>query len=240
MPDSNLRPDKAAVVDIAELCIISHICIVPVLLAPRSPISIDTSTLELLCQNIFFSCQSLLFVIYALWSRGESWSSIGLIQIEARPLMSKSLCLFTINTAIVLGIMLASAMLFGIPANSRDEKALLALISSSFSRAPFKELCLYITMSIVAGFSEEIIFTGFILGRLARSTRSVVFSIFIVSVVFGVAHSYKSTVGMFVTAVSHAVYCLAFRRWNNLWPLIIAHAATDASVFLAVGVTVPP
>jgi hypothetical protein len=86
---------------------------------------------------------------------------------------------------------------------------------------------------LVGGFSEELLFRGFLLSRTAGMLRSpaagMALGVTAQALLFGSLHIYQGAFGFAfatITAViSGAVYLLNGR---NLWPLIVAHGAWDS------------
>lgn len=88
-----------------------------------------------------------------------------------------------------------------------------------------------------AGFGEEIIWRGFVMSRVARvlgdGKAAWVFSLILVSVLFGLLHLYQGTVGVVLTGVAGLVFGILYlASGRNLWAPIIAHGTTDTLAFL--------
>ena len=86
---------------------------------------------------------------------------------------------------------------------------------------------------IGAAISEEIIFRGFLIGRIeaafggtSRTTTGA--AVVLSSVVFGAAHAYQGPSGMIITGVLGLIFAIMFvASGRNLWLNIIAHGVYD-------------
>lgn len=90
---------------------------------------------------------------------------------------------------------------------------------------------------VIAGFSEEVIFRGFMISRLTTLFGSVkyaaIFAVIVAGVFFGYLHFYNQGYRGFITAgmigITFGIMYLLFKR--NLWPLVIVHACIDTLGF---------
>ena len=86
---------------------------------------------------------------------------------------------------------------------------------------------------IGAAICEEIIFRGFLIGRLeaafgGASRAGTGAAIVLSSVVFGAAHAYQGPTGIIITAVLGLIFAIMFvASGRNLWISIIAHGVYD-------------
>jgi membrane protease YdiL (CAAX protease family) len=85
---------------------------------------------------------------------------------------------------------------------------------------------------VLAGFGEELVWRGYILNRVAdllgRSRLGWSISIGIVSVVFGLAHSYQDWTGIIENSIDGALLALLYIACGrNLIAPIVAHGVTD-------------
>ena len=87
-------------------------------------------------------------------------------------------------------------------------------------------------MWIVAAFGEELLYRGYITKRLANifgDTKTAWFvSIFISSIIFGIAHTYQGTSGVistfFVALIFGAIF---YKNKENLWIGVLTHGIYD-------------
>lgn len=99
-------------------------------------------------------------------------------------------------------------------------------------------LFLYLAISWTsAGFGEEVIYRGFLMGHLARlfggRTISWVAGLIVVSFLFGLSHAYQGDMGIILTVYSAVVLGVLYMASGfNLWYSIIAHGVADTFIFL--------
>ena len=91
----------------------------------------------------------------------------------------------------------------------------------------------------VAAIPEEVIFRGYMLGRLSKSFGGQrvawITSAVVISVIFGVDHFYQGPAGIFATGFVGLLFCFAFMIFRrNLWILIIAHGLIDTLAFISI------
>lgn len=100
-------------------------------------------------------------------------------------------------------------------------------------------LLLFLAVSwTTAGFGEEVIWRGFVMGRAARvfgGTRGAwIASLAVTCVVFGLLHAYQGPAGIALTGFAGLVFGVLFlANGRNLWLPIFTHALTDTFSFLA-------
>jgi len=176
--------------------------------------------------------RSIILALAIIWiarQRGESLSAFGL----ARPQR--------IWLAVALGIVFVAINLFALqPLKDLLREAVNAPPADiSFFDHIHGNLAAYLMWLpvawVAAGFSEEFIFRGYLLNRIAAigrgSVLAWVFAIIVQATVFGLGHLYAGwgvalTVGF--GALFSGVYFLIAGR--NLWALILAHGIWDSAV----------
>lgn len=88
-----------------------------------------------------------------------------------------------------------------------------------------------------AAFGEEVLFRGFLLGRLRALLGGGlgvgVVAAFVQALLFGLAHAYQGPTGILVTGLIGLVFGLLYLRMRSLWPLVIAHGLIDTVGLLA-------
>lgn len=90
------------------------------------------------------------------------------------------------------------------------------------------ELFMWICMSTVAGFVEEIVFRGYFQRQFSTLLRNVWVGMFTAAVVFGLSHAYEGGQRMFLIFVYGVMFgTLAIVR-NSLRPGMMAHALHDS------------
>jgi hypothetical protein len=90
-----------------------------------------------------------------------------------------------------------------------------------------------------AAFGEELLFRGFLLGRIERvlGARSAATASAVVAqaTIFAVAHSYLGTRGIATAMLIGLIYGTWYvLRGRNLWPLVLAHGLTDTVSLFAI------
>jgi len=90
--------------------------------------------------------------------------------------------------------------------------------------------------AVTAGVTEELLFRGYLLPRLELLTRNRYVSIFISSLLFGLAHYKYGTVRNVVDAmVIGSILALYYERYRNIKVVILFHVLWDVSViYLAI------
>ena len=97
---------------------------------------------------------------------------------------------------------------------------------------------MYLTISwTTAGFGEEVIYRGFLMGHFARlfgDTKTGWWtSLIVVSVVFALVHAYQGPMGIILIMFPAILFGIMYIVSGfNLWYTIIAHGTADTFVFL--------
>ena len=91
-------------------------------------------------------------------------------------------------------------------------------------------LTMALVLPLTASIPEEIIYRGFLIGKLSdlfgRSSGGAVLSVLVQSLIFGSIHFQWGAGGMVMTAIMGAVWGTAYLLCNrNLWVVILAHSA---------------
>lgn len=89
-----------------------------------------------------------------------------------------------------------------------------------------------VSVWITAAFCEEVVYRGFLLGRLLEISGSGVFSVVLMSLLhaalFGALHLYQGLLGVISVGVVGFVFGIFFAlQGRNLWALIIVHGLID-------------
>lgn len=95
-----------------------------------------------------------------------------------------------------------------------------------------------------AAFGEELLFRGFLQGRLhtlfGGGRTAGVAAAALQSLLFGFAHAYQGPTGVLVSASIGLVFGLLYLRLRSLWPLIVAHGVIDTIGLIALYAGVVP
>jgi membrane protease YdiL (CAAX protease family) len=173
----------------------------------------------------------LLFASYSAWSRGLTWTTLGL-----RPPRSWSKTL-ALSTAAGVGIFFAYVFLI-LPTASFLTGKPIDLTVFAYLTGDVRELWINLASTwFVDGAAEEMIFRGYLLNRLidfaGASRHATVFGILCSSTIFGLAHSYQGPTGMISSGITGLLFDLLYVWSNrNLWTPILVHGVVD-SVFFA-------
>jgi membrane protease YdiL (CAAX protease family) len=99
-------------------------------------------------------------------------------------------------------------------------------------------LLMYLTISwTTAGFGEEVIYRGFLMGHFARlfGGKKIGWwvSLIVVSILFALVHAYQGPMGMILIIFPAILFGVVYIVSGfNLWYTIIAHGTADTFVFL--------
>jgi len=140
---------------------------------------------------------------------------------------------FLIDVCIALGYwVLAFAVLIGLGVvlglnkgtQAEEAKKLIEALAPHSLRA----LGVFVMLSTVAGFVEEIIFRGYLQRQFAALTGSVYVAIALQAVVFGAGHGYEGTRRMILIFVYGIMFGLLALWRKSLLPGMLAHAWHDS------------
>jgi membrane protease YdiL (CAAX protease family) len=79
---------------------------------------------------------------------------------------------------------------------------------------------------------EEVVVLGYLLRRVGQLGWSWPAAVAVSSVVRGSYHLYQGVGGLIGNIVMGAVFCLLYRRWGRVGPLVAAHALIDTVAFV--------
>lgn len=167
---------------------------------------------------------------WRLKARGDSWASLGLIHSSSHWKLALWAIVALVLTTVAGGLAGSVATDF-LPASQVSDQA------SNFTKNRFANvpgnLPIYfywlLVSWIIGGFTEELLFRGFLVNRFeklfSKVPVSVVLAVVIQALIFGQQHMYyQGVIGLVETGtiglVAGAIYIFCGRR---LWPLIISH-----------------
>jgi membrane protease YdiL (CAAX protease family) len=193
--------------------------------------------------SVFTTGGLMLLVVALLISRDRDWrASLGL---QPRPLLETLafggvglVMSYAVNIALVL--VYTSASKAGLAEQAADK----AKWASKLGELPFASI---LPLALFVGLWEEIVFRGFLLGRLRVAFRGVpgtwdrgtVVAILVVGILFGLGHGYQGLLGLVQTsAVGMALGALTVWR-KSLWPAVIAHLTIDTIGLVALKILKP-
>lgn len=162
---------------------------------------------------------------------GESWPALGLAR-PTRPLrlLAASLGIAVLGYLVAVAAMVVAMQVLGWPPMQSGR------IASVQGNLPALLGILAIAWT-TAAFGEELLFRGFLQGRLqvllgARRGAGLLAAA-VQALVFGLAHAYQGPTGIVVTGSLGLVFGLLYLRTKSLWPLVIAHGLIDTLSLLA-------
>ena len=153
---------------------------------------------------------------------GEPWSALGLAP-PARPLRTVGAGL---GYAVLgyLGAIVATVLATKVLGWPPMQSGKLGAVQGN----PAALLGMLAIAWTAAAFGEELLFRGFLQGRLQGLLAALV-----QAALFGLAHAYQGATGILVTGLLGLVFGLLYLRAKSLWPLVLAHGLIDTLSLLA-------
>lgn len=164
-------------------------------------------------------------VVIITRARGESFSNLGLRRPKRWVMLPLWIVLiFVVTVAVATAVQLAAAQFITAPVDVSKFEIL-------YQNFPMLVISL-VSVWVTAAFMEEIVYRGFLLGRLldisSGGAAAVVFMTLLHAVIFGALHLYQGPLGVLSTGVVAFVFGLFFAmQGRNLWALIVVHGAID-------------
>jgi membrane protease YdiL (CAAX protease family) len=167
----------------------------------------------------------------SLWLRGIGWRAVGL----RRPARWRDALLLGIAVGVVyqfFSLYMLEPLIVLLTGKPIDLSQFAPVKGNVFLLALFLVL-----VWTLAAFGEELVYRGYLMNRVAElaggSSRAWALSLLVVSVLFGVAHSYQGISGVATVITAGLVYGgLYLRSGRNLWAPIIAHGVYDTVAVL--------
>lgn len=82
-----------------------------------------------------------------------------------------------------------------------------------------------------AGFAEEVIFRGLIMGNIARSLgntqKAWIVAAVVQALIFGLFHAYQGLNGFVAVSAIALIFGFFYYKIKSLWPIIVAHGVMD-------------
>jgi membrane protease YdiL (CAAX protease family) len=100
-------------------------------------------------------------------------------------------------------------------------------------------LAAVLPLAVFVGVYEEVLFRGFLLGRLRLLFRTPMPAVLISAVLFAAGHAYQGVLGVVQTSVVGLVLGAVAVARGSIWPCIIAHATIDTFGLVALRVLRP-
>jgi membrane protease YdiL (CAAX protease family) len=127
----------------------------------------------------------------------------------------------------------------------RDVQAEIAHKAQGTARLAQIPLGWVVPIALLVGVYEEVLFRGFLLGRLRLALRgrvgprvALAVAVLASSALFGAGHAYQGALGVLQTFTMGVVLALVAVRCGSIWPCIVAHAVIDTiGLFVLHGLT---
>lgn len=173
-------------------------------------------------ETILLEWGLVIVVLISFLAAGRSAGDLGLLA----PLTGS----FAITTGIVV---IVSILLLGQTRAIRgregeDGGALRRQMASLEKMMPHTagERAVFLALSLTAGFCEELLYRGFLIGYFTSTTGPVA-AVAISAVVFGMTHAYQGALGIVKTGLVGVVMGAIYVVSGSIWPAIILHAVLD-------------
>lgn len=172
--------------------------------------------------NVCLGVMALIAVGMVLYLRRQSASAVGLVRASPGPVLGyATLAIFVCYAAVLITV----PLFLWIAGRSID--GLIEERAEFFEEVPHLAIWQAALFSAFVGLHEEVLFRGFIMGRLKAILRSNVGAVLISSLIFGLLHFYQGPIGVVQTTSVGIVLATVVIRSGSLWPAILAHAAFD-------------
>ena len=179
--------------------------------------------------NVLIGAVTLAIVAVMLMARRQKASCLGLGKTSFAKTIG--LAAATIPTCYV-SVLVTVSLFLVLSGTSID--GLVQERAAFFDEVPHIPPVIAVLFSLFVGLHEEILFRGFILGRLRALFGSTVAAVIASSIVFGLLHGYQGAIGVVQTTTVGLVLATLAARFRTIWPAILAHGLFDAISLVAV------
>lgn len=219
IPSSPRRAKRFAVLDLVALFSISGGAVAAAqILGPTTPAGNSAAALGLF--------GALVLVLGIRWRRREPWATLGLVRPDS---WWRTLLVVALATVVLYVVgLFALKILLPILGGAAPDVSRFTLLRGNLGMLAG----LLVSVWITAAFIEEVVFRGFLMGRLAvvfgGGRGAWLASLGASAVIFGLLHAYQGLPGIVITGLLGlllgALYLLARRI---LWVVILAHGLVD-------------
>jgi len=173
--------------------------------------------------NVCFGVPLLIAIVCILILRNQSATDLGLVRTPLRRIL-----VFAIIglPACYAATLLTGSLYYWFV--SKDIETLAKERSQLFEIVPHMALWQTVLLSAFVGIHEEVLFRGFLLGRMKTLFHSKAAAAIVSSLIFGLPHVYQGSMGVVQTASIGLVLAILTMRARSLWPAILSHAMFDA------------
>jgi membrane protease YdiL (CAAX protease family) len=122
-----------------------------------------------------------------------------------------------------------------------------AVLTSDTVSGPVMMITVVLTLNLLVGLSEEVLFRGIVFGAL-RQRHSLMISIIVSSVAFGMLHLVNLGIGQAISLTAFqvvnatalgALFCAIRLQTNSLWPPVLLHMMWNSYVMLGQAMSEP-
>jgi membrane protease YdiL (CAAX protease family) len=167
---------------------------------------------------------ALLPVLFILWASGDRWRDFGFRRFRVPVDLVTAAVLIALMYAVRLFPFIGSR--FAVPAALRD--ALVPHGALAIGAA--------LTSLAIGAFWEEVVFRGYMITRLEELLGNVWYGVVISAVLFGFGHLYQGWFGALMAFGMGLAFGIAFVARPNIWPLVVAHFASNVAVVFLLGI----
>jgi membrane protease YdiL (CAAX protease family) len=182
--------------------------------------------------SILYDAFAVFVTLAAIRLSGDPWPAFGITKPKAIDLFTGGFVCIVATGVTTIGVNIFIDILKS-RYTERDFYQLIHAPHSSYDAHGWTGLVALLLLAISVGFSEELIARGYLIPRLERLLESTWASVIASAGVFGLLHWRSGVLSMCSAFLGGIVYGIAFAWSRRIWPVAIAHAAHDLSVFLS-------
>lgn len=179
--------------------------------------------------NIVTGLFSIGVVAMLVWNRKQSFDAVGLGRVPVLRVLGATAIAIPANWFAALACVLVYMAVAGVGVTGMVEER-----SEFFEIVPKLNPAVAILTGLFVGLHEELLFRGFILGRLQSVFRSRAAAIVVSGVLFGVIHFSQGPIGMVQTTAVGVVLATVVTYSRSIWPAILTHAFVDILAFVVI------
>lgn len=192
------------------------------------PRGLNETTLEVGIAALFWICSMIVLVTLAV-----GWSLVQ-TQIYQRQMAShRAETGFGAGSGSGAGSKAGSQARGAVPKSPQEQQAEMARQLMELAPANGLEIAAWGALCLVVGFSEELIFRGYLQAQSIGVLGNISLSVAVTAVIFGAAHGYQGLRGMVLISVYGALFGILALLRRNLFPGMLAHSWHDFATGMA-------
>jgi membrane protease YdiL (CAAX protease family) len=213
---------------IYEVCAMLGMSLLPAAFAWLDPGVFRTGTriyTPLAIYYMFSSIGTIGLILFVMWRSGDSFRSFGLDRPQYRdaPLaVGLTLTLLFVISMIWLAFGYSGWLTRGLFAAGPVTAA-----------AAWWQIAMMVVKTIFSAAWEELLVRAYLLARLRELLGSTTRAVVLSSVLFGVVHLYEGPRAVLVTTAMGLLLALSMVWTRRFWPLVAAHAAYNALIYIS-------